>query len=136
MKKPHPVQAGEPIKVKKLKIRVARKPDLIEPNWVYSFSSFIRLYQTRIVRSILFLGCWTVIMRILKFCNCLQQFKYFINDPLQELITKYLLTSGLECVILDLIFWGFWARSSSRKFNLSTHKKYSVKREKSGHPVS
>jgi hypothetical protein len=32
MKIPHPVQAGEPIKVKKLKIRVARKPDLIEPN--------------------------------------------------------------------------------------------------------
>jgi hypothetical protein len=29
---PHPVQAGEPPKVKKYKIRVARKPDLIEPN--------------------------------------------------------------------------------------------------------
>jgi hypothetical protein len=27
-----PVQAGEPLKVKKLKIRVARKLDLIEPN--------------------------------------------------------------------------------------------------------
>jgi hypothetical protein len=29
---PHPVQAREPPKVKKLKIRVARKLDLIEPN--------------------------------------------------------------------------------------------------------
>jgi hypothetical protein len=32
MKIPHPVQAREPPKVKKLKIRVARKFDLIEPN--------------------------------------------------------------------------------------------------------
>jgi hypothetical protein len=32
MKIPHLVQAGEPPKVKKLKIGVARKPDLIEPN--------------------------------------------------------------------------------------------------------
>jgi hypothetical protein len=29
---PHPVQARERFKVKKLKIGVARKPDLIEPN--------------------------------------------------------------------------------------------------------
>jgi hypothetical protein len=29
---PHPVQAREPPKVKKLKIGVARKLDLIEPN--------------------------------------------------------------------------------------------------------
>jgi hypothetical protein len=29
---PHLVQAREPLKVKKLKIGVARKPDLIEPN--------------------------------------------------------------------------------------------------------
>jgi hypothetical protein len=29
---PHPVQAREPSKFKKLKIGVARKPDLIEPN--------------------------------------------------------------------------------------------------------
>jgi hypothetical protein len=28
---PHPVQAREPLKVKKLKIRVAREPDLIGP---------------------------------------------------------------------------------------------------------
>jgi hypothetical protein len=49
MKIPHPVQAREPPKVKKLKIGVARKLDLIEPNWVCSFSSLIRLYQTRIV---------------------------------------------------------------------------------------
>jgi hypothetical protein len=41
---PHTVQAREPLKVKKLKIRVARKLDLIAPNQVYSFSSFIRLY--------------------------------------------------------------------------------------------
>jgi hypothetical protein len=41
---PHPVQAREPLKVKKLKIRVARKLDLIEPNQVYSFSSFLRPY--------------------------------------------------------------------------------------------
>jgi hypothetical protein len=31
-KMPHPVQAREPPKVKKLKIGVARKLDLIEPN--------------------------------------------------------------------------------------------------------
>jgi hypothetical protein len=29
---PHPVQARDPLKVKKLKIRVARKLDLIGPN--------------------------------------------------------------------------------------------------------
>jgi hypothetical protein len=59
---PHSVQAREPPKFKKLKIRVARKLDLIAPNWVYSFSSFIRPYQTHIVRPILFLGCWTVLV--------------------------------------------------------------------------
>jgi hypothetical protein len=32
MKIPHPVQAREPPKVKKFKIGVARKLDLIEPN--------------------------------------------------------------------------------------------------------
>jgi hypothetical protein len=32
MKIPHPVQAKEPSKVKNLKIGVARKLDLIEPN--------------------------------------------------------------------------------------------------------
>jgi hypothetical protein len=32
MKIPHPVQAREPTKVQKLKIGVARKFDLIEPN--------------------------------------------------------------------------------------------------------
>jgi hypothetical protein len=32
MKIPHPVQAREPLKVKKLKIGVARKLDLIAPN--------------------------------------------------------------------------------------------------------
>jgi hypothetical protein len=32
MKIPHPVQTKEPPKVKNLKIKVARKPDLIEPN--------------------------------------------------------------------------------------------------------
>jgi hypothetical protein len=44
MKIPHPVQARELPKAKKFKIRVARKLDLIGPNQVYSFSSFIRLY--------------------------------------------------------------------------------------------
>jgi hypothetical protein len=60
MKIPHPVQARKPPKVKKLKIGVARKLDLIEPNWVYSFSSLIRLYQTHIVGPVLVLGCWAV----------------------------------------------------------------------------
>jgi hypothetical protein len=60
MKILHPVQSREPPKVKKLKIGVVRKFDLIEPNWVYSFSSIIRLYQTRIVSPVLVLGCWTV----------------------------------------------------------------------------
>jgi hypothetical protein len=45
----HLVRAREPPKVKKLKIRVTRKPDLETQNWVYSFSSFIELYQTYIV---------------------------------------------------------------------------------------
>ncbi len=45
----HPVGAGAPPKVKKSKIRVTRKPDLETQNWVYSFSSFIELYQTCIV---------------------------------------------------------------------------------------
>ncbi len=29
---PYPVQAREPLKVKKLKVGVARKPDLTDPN--------------------------------------------------------------------------------------------------------
>jgi hypothetical protein len=45
----HLVKIREPPKVKKSKIRVTRKPDLIEPNWVYSFSSFIEPYHTHIV---------------------------------------------------------------------------------------
>ncbi len=45
----HLVRAREPPKVKKSKIRVTRKPDLETQNWVYSFSSFIELYQTYIV---------------------------------------------------------------------------------------
>jgi hypothetical protein len=45
----HPVRAREPPKVKKSKIRVTRKPDLETQNRVYSFSSFIRPYQTHIV---------------------------------------------------------------------------------------
>jgi hypothetical protein len=53
-----------------------------------------------------FLSCM-VLMRILKFWNWLKQFKYLSNDPLHELNIKYLLTSGLECVILELIFWDF-----------------------------
>jgi hypothetical protein len=50
---PHPVRVRKPPKVKNFEIGVARKLDLIEPNWVYSFSSLIRLYQTRIVSPIL-----------------------------------------------------------------------------------
>ncbi len=57
---PHPVQSRELPKVKNFKIGVARKLDLIEPNWVCSFSSFIRLYQTHMVSPMLVLGCWTV----------------------------------------------------------------------------
>jgi hypothetical protein len=45
----HLVRARELFKVKKSKIGVARKPDLIEPNWVYHFSSFIEPYLTHIV---------------------------------------------------------------------------------------
>jgi hypothetical protein len=45
----HLVWANKPSKVKKSKIRVTRKPDLEIQNWVYSFSSFIELYQTYIV---------------------------------------------------------------------------------------
>jgi hypothetical protein len=40
-------------KVKNFEITVARKPDLIGPNQVYSFSSFIRLYLARIVSAVL-----------------------------------------------------------------------------------
>ncbi len=60
----HPVRAKEPPKVKKFKIGVARKLDLIEPNWVYSFSSFIRPYQTHIVRSILFSISFNLLDRV------------------------------------------------------------------------
>ncbi len=45
----HLVRARELPKVKKSKIRVTRKPDLETQNWVYSFLSFIKPYQTRIV---------------------------------------------------------------------------------------
>ncbi len=45
----HLVRARELPKAKKSKIRVTRKPDLETQNWVCSFSSFIRLYQTHIV---------------------------------------------------------------------------------------
>ncbi len=62
---PHPVQVREPPKDKKLKIRVARKSDLIEPNQVYSFSSFIRLYQTHIVRPILFSISFNLLDRVI-----------------------------------------------------------------------
>ncbi len=51
MKISHPVQHREPLEVKKFKIGVARKPDLIEP--IYSSSSLIRLYQTHIVSPML-----------------------------------------------------------------------------------
>ncbi len=64
IKIPHSVQAREPPKVKKLKIGVARKPDLIEPNQVYSFSSFIILYQTQIVRPILFSISFNLLDRV------------------------------------------------------------------------
>ncbi len=39
MKIPHPIQAREPPKVKKLKIGVARKLDLIGPNCIQFFIS-------------------------------------------------------------------------------------------------
>ncbi len=61
----HPVQAKEPPKVKKLKIGVARKLDLIEPNWVYSFSCFIRPYQTRIVSPMLVSMIFNLLDRVI-----------------------------------------------------------------------
>ncbi len=66
----HPVKAREPPKVKKLKIGVAKKFDLIEPNWVYSFSSFIRLYQTRIVSPMLVSMIFNLLDRVfIKSCS-------------------------------------------------------------------
>ncbi len=62
----HPVQAKEPPKVKKFKIGVARKLDLIEPNWVYRFSSFIRPYQTRIVSPMLVSMIFNLLDRVCK----------------------------------------------------------------------
>jgi hypothetical protein len=56
----HLVQAREPPKAKKSKIRVTRKPELETQNWVYSFSSFIELYQTHIVTAQMLFDCWTV----------------------------------------------------------------------------
>jgi hypothetical protein len=81
----HPVQAMKPPKVKKLKIGVARKLDLIGPNQVYSYSSFIRLYQSHIVRPILYLGCWTVLLKMTSLFSyilnsidfCISLFKFF-----------------------------------------------------------
>jgi hypothetical protein len=45
----HLVWAREPHKVKKSKIRVARKSDLPGPKKVYHFPSFIEPYQTHII---------------------------------------------------------------------------------------
>ncbi len=58
----HLVRATEPLKAKKSKIRVTRKPDLETQNWVYSFSSFIELYQTHIVTAQMLFDCWTVLL--------------------------------------------------------------------------
>ncbi len=54
------VRAREPPKVKKSKIRVTRKPDLLGPKNVYDFYSFIKPYQTHIVTAQMFFDCWTV----------------------------------------------------------------------------
>ncbi len=83
----HPVKVWDPPKVKKLKIGVARKLDLIEPNWVYSFSSFIEPYQTRIVRPILFLDYWTVFW--IKFSSLSRpwNFKLFRNGQNIEILS-------------------------------------------------
>jgi hypothetical protein len=40
---------------------VARKPDLIEPNYVYHFSSFIEPYLTHIVTAQMLFDCWTML---------------------------------------------------------------------------
>ena len=69
----HLVKIREPPKVKKSKNRVTRKPDLETQNWVCSFSSFIGLYQTRIV---------TVQML---FDN---NFRFFLNFCLENLGAK------------------------------------------------
>jgi hypothetical protein len=61
----HPVQHREPLEVKKLKIVVARKLDLIEPNWVYSFSSLIRFYQTHIVSPMLVSMIFNLLDRVI-----------------------------------------------------------------------
>ncbi len=69
MKIPYPVQAKERLKVKNFEIEVARKLDLIEPNWVYSYSSFIRLYQTRIVILMLVSMFFNLLDRVSNACG-------------------------------------------------------------------
>ncbi len=71
----HLVRAREP--PKKLKIRVTRKPDLETQNWVCSFSSFIRLYQTHIVTAQMLFDCWTVLLKAF----LIQMFWNFSNFP-------------------------------------------------------
>ncbi len=52
----HPVQAMEPPKVTKSKIRVTRKPDLMGPKILPLFI----FYQTHMVTAQMLFGCWTV----------------------------------------------------------------------------
>ncbi len=82
----HPVRAREPPKVKKSKIGVARKPDLIEPNWVYSFSSFIEPYLTHIVTAQMLSTFFNLFDRVIEYTYInlelfseLQTLKFAIN---------------------------------------------------------
>ncbi len=65
----HPVRAREPPKIKKLKIRVTRKPDLETQNWVYSFSSFIGPYQTHIVTAQMLSTFFHLLDRVIYYCQ-------------------------------------------------------------------
>ncbi len=116
---PHLVLAREPLKVKKLKIGVARKFDLIGPNWVYSFSSFIRLYQTHIVRLMLVLGCWTVkSVANCKFFKCSEVLQFFPINYCQlatHLVPKWapnwnlaVFVKAVFSIPLDKLFWRDW----------------------------
>ncbi len=68
-------------KVKNFKIGVAKKPDLIEyttgRDWIYSFSSLIRLYQTRIVSSMLVSMIFNLLDRAIKWIFFRQTGNFF-----------------------------------------------------------
>ncbi len=121
----HPVQAKEPPKVKKLKIGVARKLDLIEPNWVYSFLTFIRRYQTRIVSSMLVSMIFNLLDRVYEFKRKTKWKSSWIN--LRNLWEKLMGPHCNALVCAAKLFWKNWTLNFFLKLVWFSHIK-AVKR--------